>query len=188
MQKARRWSLVVAAIAVILVVAITYLVGSNQPLFTISANPSPTYRPTTSSPQPATGISRDEAMDLSPDSDGDGLVNIADNCPFVANPDQADNDGDAIGDDCYSIELAKRDLASRLKVNAIVAGIGPVKVEATVWPDTCLGVPSSSEECLPVETPGYKVYFEVTRVPGQLYLYHVDRDANFLFLGPVDSP
>lgn len=35
-----------------------------------------------------------------PDSDGDGFPDDNDNCPAVANPDQADNDGDGIGDAC----------------------------------------------------------------------------------------
>jgi hypothetical protein len=35
-----------------------------------------------------------------PDSDGDGIDNAADNCPLVANPDQADTDHNGIGDAC----------------------------------------------------------------------------------------
>ena len=35
-----------------------------------------------------------------PDSDGDGILNVNDNCPTVANADQANNDGDAQGDAC----------------------------------------------------------------------------------------
>jgi len=35
-----------------------------------------------------------------PDSDGDGVADVADNCPFVPNPDQADRDGDGKGDVC----------------------------------------------------------------------------------------
>lgn len=35
-----------------------------------------------------------------PDSDGDGLLDGADNCPAVANPDQADSDADGTGDAC----------------------------------------------------------------------------------------
>ena len=36
----------------------------------------------------------------SPDDDCDGILNELDNCPTVANPDQADTDGDGIGDAC----------------------------------------------------------------------------------------
>jgi hypothetical protein len=35
-----------------------------------------------------------------PDSDGDGYIDTADNCPDVPNPDQADNEGDGLGDVC----------------------------------------------------------------------------------------
>lgn len=35
-----------------------------------------------------------------PDTDEDGIVDEDDNCPLVSNPDQADSDGDGIGDVC----------------------------------------------------------------------------------------
>ena len=35
-----------------------------------------------------------------PDSDGDGTVDAIDNCPLTTNPDQADSDGDFVGDAC----------------------------------------------------------------------------------------
>ncbi len=34
------------------------------------------------------------------DSDGDGVPNRTDNCPFVANPTQTDSNGDGVGDAC----------------------------------------------------------------------------------------
>lgn len=34
------------------------------------------------------------------DSDGDGILDIDDNCPFVFNPDQEDFDSDDVGDSC----------------------------------------------------------------------------------------
>jgi hypothetical protein len=39
-------------------------------------------------------------VDLEPDLDLDGVADRADNCPSVANPDQADQDHDGIGDAC----------------------------------------------------------------------------------------
>ena len=37
---------------------------------------------------------------VTPDTDGDGVPDSADNCPQTANPDQADSDNDGIGDAC----------------------------------------------------------------------------------------
>ena len=34
------------------------------------------------------------------DTDSDGVIDLVDNCPTVSNPDQADTDGDGIGDAC----------------------------------------------------------------------------------------
>ena len=34
------------------------------------------------------------------DSDGDGILDACDNCPFAYNPDQLDSDGDGYGDAC----------------------------------------------------------------------------------------
>lgn len=39
-------------------------------------------------------------ISLPPDVDGDGITNETDNCPEVANSDQADSDFDGVGDEC----------------------------------------------------------------------------------------
>ncbi len=42
----------------------------------------------------------DGIVDNFPDQDGDGIPDESDNCPFNPNPDQADTDGDGIGNVC----------------------------------------------------------------------------------------
>ena len=37
---------------------------------------------------------------VEPDADADGFADYSDNCPLVANPDQADSDGDGVGNAC----------------------------------------------------------------------------------------
>jgi hypothetical protein len=72
------------------------------------------------SPEPT----REQRFAVSLDSDGDGVPNVIDNCPGIANPDQKDTVGDGIGDVCRcanaqsavpmtgSLELLYRDLSS----------------------------------------------------------------------------
>jgi hypothetical protein len=67
-----------------------FIFGSHLPGTPTSA---PTVTPTpgpTTSPTPESGD----------DTDGDGAPDALDNCPLIANVDQADSDGDAIGDSC----------------------------------------------------------------------------------------
>ena len=43
------------------------------------------------------------------DSDGDGIINSADNCSEISNPDQMDLDNDGLGDACDSIDNSPAD-------------------------------------------------------------------------------
>ena len=51
------------------------------------------------------------------DPDGDGLENDFDNCPDIYNPDQADEDGDAIGDVCDDCHNYSGDINDDLSVD-----------------------------------------------------------------------
>jgi hypothetical protein len=68
------------------------------PTSTGTATPAPTYSPT---PPPTASPTPTPASDV----DGDTVPDVSDNCPLVTNPDQADNDGDGIGDACEGLAL-----------------------------------------------------------------------------------
>ena len=42
----------------------------------------------------------DPVIPTGADTDGDGIADGADNCPLIANSDQANLDGDSVGDAC----------------------------------------------------------------------------------------
>jgi hypothetical protein len=57
------------------------------------------------------------------DSDGDGILDLEDNCPYTFNPDQVDADGDGIGDHCAGDDCATSD--------------GGVREDGSTEPGTC---------------------------------------------------
>lgn len=60
---------------------------------------------------------------ISPDTDGDGVVSIRDNCPLVANPDQADSDGDGVGDACEPGGQTVQNLIGKVKALGFPKGL-----------------------------------------------------------------
>lgn len=69
------------------------------------------------------------------DSDGDGIVDPADNCPLVANPGQADGDGDGIGDACDNC--------------VTVANAGQADSDGDLVGDACDGCPLDGGKVAP---------------------------------------
>ena len=53
-------------------------------------------------PVPDDELKFEELLAASPDEDGDRIPNLTDNCPYAANPNQSDGNGDGLGDVCDS--------------------------------------------------------------------------------------
>ncbi len=69
--------------------------GSGSLSFTANATTSTTDSNTANN-------SNTQTTTVSGDSDGDGILDANDNCPAISNANQADNDGDRVGDACDS--------------------------------------------------------------------------------------
>ena len=147
-------------------------------------------------------ITLEQALSISPDADGDGLPNLKDNCPLVANFDQRDErvgerpgggrfdqrdaDHDGVGDACSGlsaqIQRVREDLAKRLP-GTVMADVKVLRVEDVDWKTSCLGMPYE-DLCLRGKTPGYKILLQVAE---KKYWYHTDKQAHFEYAGGVKT-
>lgn len=133
-------------------------------------------------PDKQSELSLQQALSMSPDADGDGVPNLKDNCPLVANSDQLDTNHDGVGNACSGLtaqlERVREDLLKRIP-DAVAADVKLNRVEEIIWKSSCLGMPYE-HLCIPEKTPGYKILLQVSE---KKYWYHTDKRANFKYAG-----
>lgn len=83
------------------------------------------------------------------DDDGDGLLNLADNCPTIPNKSQTDDDGDGVGDLCDNCTptLFRPDMANPDQANR----------DGDLFGDFCDPCPEDPENFCPINPPGVQV-------------------------------
>ena len=88
----------------------------------------------------------DSPVQSPPDTDGDGLLDVEDNCPGMPNPNQEDRDGDGVGDACDNCpDLPNPDQANN---------DGDEFGDACDLDDDNDGVPDATDNCPFVANPG----------------------------------
>lgn len=87
------------------------------------------------------------SLALAQDTDNDGIVDSSDNCPYVANPDQADCDKDGSGDVCeVTVSLSTGnmgEIAEGVTTSGVLRGVQPSigSVSITVTASADFGEP-----------------------------------------------
>jgi hypothetical protein len=133
-------------------------------------------------------IPDDPCEDLGGDSDGDGVCDYDDNCPLVMNPDQADTNGDGIGDACANTPNLVAELAHTptdptaadlIFFEATVTNMGDAAAGASTLLFDIGGEYPGESFAVPALAPGEG--FTVERVMvliAQNYTNHAFADAN----------
>lgn len=103
---------------------------------TTSTTEEPTTSPPTTDPGSTTGSGACQVAPDANDEDGDGVANMADNCPCDQNPNQLDYDGNAVGNVCdeplrFQVIDGTPPEFNKLDTTAS-AGMGPVSCEFPV--------------------------------------------------------
>ena len=95
------------------------------------------------------------------DADNDGVLDGADNCPNVANADQADNDNDGIGNVCDSTpdgETSDSDsdgVSDSLNNCPLVANSDQMDSDADGVGDACDSTPNGDYQCTETTSSNY---------------------------------
>lgn len=95
-----------------------------------------------------------------PDDDGDGVPDLSDNCPEIANSDQYDRDRNGVGDVCDNTHYVSEadaifEIEAPERVGPMtVAGLGDINSDG--WPDFAIGLPE----------------------PGRVFIFYGDRTFN----------
>jgi hypothetical protein len=85
--------------------------------------------PMTLNAGPKQVVEKEITLAASVDTDDDGLFDYGDNCPTISNENQADSDGDGIGDACEQVDTAAVPTLSEwgmIIFMTIILGIGVV--------------------------------------------------------------
>ncbi len=99
-----------------------------------------------------------KTLSYTDDSDGDGIPDGYDNCPFVANPDQKDTDGDGVGDACDNCPTVPN--PDQLDQNG--NGIGDA-CDPDIDGD---GIPNAQDNCPRRINPDQKISYPAIYGPG----------------------
>jgi uncharacterized repeat protein (TIGR01451 family) len=141
-----------------------YVLGSPPPPFAAGA---PAMHATAAKPKDLSAAQLPSAALLVAknfDYDGDGVPNATDNCPTVPNPNQADSDGDGIGDACVNL-ITNRDLSLTSKASSLTVQL-PKTATLTLSLNNDSPLPATGDQVQVALPPGLQYVSTLTGSAG----------------------